>query len=1043
MKHLSDDNADIKAMILLQNRHLIVEWSKQAAEGTFNAEDVMRSPLGQRFNYIEAEKTVFNNADQIGFDIMKMHDHVYIHEFMMQHEKQLTPEIKESLYSLSRSGMSSSEMFSMSFVDQYSNSRQAALNVLHNLEVRNDVISHMEMVLSTKEAKQEMADVIRSNLDAIKYGSDDAYVLAVSKAMHIDMSSDEDVRRAVLLSTREDLSRIMSEMSSDHVDALTTTSLLTIHQTKGLDSLTTIVRNMDPSSIDYGRLMDRNYLEYLSSQPVVQNDQRLSMAFDNAIRSNQYLDVVVVQRNVEELTHRCDLSEIERQNMLDVAKMITYSAALSEGSDQFSLRKTHYEHLVDVAADKTAPASQHLTESLNETKEVLHSNALGLIRNYSDVGFSHQQFGGYVTIESQPGLQKTTEHSLGQAIVDPERLYSIRNNLEASIHSNRFFEEYVSANNNTEKHIRLESIRAEIQKYEDEIVQNRAIYEQYSSKTFGSVRFHKGLKGLDQQVEMLERRIEALKESEHQLITSIGNGLGSVDAAVRDSNNEFHIHNNAETARIFAIDAVREYGRDTFIRTAETRNIQIDSYSNAQLLEAMSHVDPRISIKEDYYKAGIILSNDTLDECVLRTEHVRQQILDNISKEINPEGKTVVTADIIQLTIDQEQVRLSSGLSPEEQIRVSESIKHLEQLKEAFIELQSLKIDTKDIGETTTILARYSEELGMTHCKEEALAIERDSATAALTREQFDKGLQDMQELNRLLVAYQQLETIREVSSTLSETQRLDVAHGLILDTSNTIGAKQIDEVMMTMKQSTTIQDFAKAYHDVYMDKSIQDTISRIERDPEFAKTVVSTAPDALRAIESYNEALSHLTEDDKKKIIEAINSAYGNTDNEKNNSIIEGFVFNQIDNPKVINIINENQDEIHHISLVEQFNNLGDDKKSELVYNCFVGISPPDAEPPTSTDRYLAAMAIAERGYGDYSMQLMADRGPIRNPDETQSEITKTFSELKNGSDEEKEAFNFCRERITAAGQDNTIEAKALDEVENENENDKGKENA
>ena len=161
-------------MILLQNRHLIVEWSKQAAEGTFNAEDVMRSPLGQRFNYIEAEKTVFNNADQIGFDIMKMHDHVYIHEFMMQHEKQLTPEIKESLYSLSRSGMSSSEMFSMSFVDQYSNSRQAALNVLHNLEVRNDVISHMEMVLSTKEAKQEMADVIRSNLDAIKYGSDDA-----------------------------------------------------------------------------------------------------------------------------------------------------------------------------------------------------------------------------------------------------------------------------------------------------------------------------------------------------------------------------------------------------------------------------------------------------------------------------------------------------------------------------------------------------------------------------------------------------------------------------------------------------------------------------------------------------------------------------------------------------------------------------------------------------------------------------------------------------------------------------------------------------
>jgi hypothetical protein len=779
--------------------------------------------------------------------------------------------------------------------------------------------------------------------------------------------------------------------------------------------------------------MDRNYLEYLSTTNAAQNNPALADALNGAIESNRYLDVVVVQRNVEELTHRCDLSEIERDNMLRIAKQLTYTAALSEGTEQLDIRKAQYDHLIDEAARPGATASKHLTESLNETRATIVHNIRDFEENFPGATRSHTEIPTTITLESDGREHTNHQYGLAGAIIDPNKLYDVRSELESSIKGNRFYSEYVDANNNSQKHIELETLQAKIQEQENDLKQCRAIHRQYSEKAhgvFGALKYGRGLHELENREQMYEHKIELLREKEQRLISSMQEGYGTVPDSLIDSNRAFRASVNAETARAFPIDTIREYGQDTTLRTAETRSERIYGYSNAELLESMTYTNPNISVKEDYYRAGIQLSDATLEDCVKRAETIRQEAIDKLSEEVrkvNPEGSTVVTPDVVQTIIDG-KTELLKTTAPEQQMTLQSEITRLGQIKEQLIELNSMEIRKDNLAEVTVVLSQH---------QPAALSIERESASAERAAQQFQGQLEELREFDKMLQAYKQLETVRDATSTLSREERVLVAQEA-LSHENTINATNIHASIVAAADNERVQTFADAFSKLHdRSREVQNLFAHIDNSSFKAEGYADT----LRRIDAYNSALSNLTAEDRQAIIDRVISQYSGVDNPDNRRLIESFALTEIDNHNVKTVIQENQDTLYPPTLMQEYARLEPQEKSDLVYRCFAQPVVDGQDAPSAHDMKLATIAVAESGYGAYAAGFSVENGQgfvTGNNDEIQSKMAEALRSMKDGNEEERQAYDHCKEKISHAEHD-SIEARAMETAENDNAVDRG----
>lgn len=1019
-------NDPIQRDVMLKHRDKIIELSSEAVNGTLEW-STMKTRFREVKGVSETRYIVDHRNEIPTLDIARVYDKAHLAEVASTLGPDVSHELKVALERLHTANATHEELFTMQNVYHYNNPTNAANEVINNLESRNAVIEQMQHTLDNPQAKALMYNHLSQNSEILANGSENDYVRIVSSAFNVHVTPENyAVVRATILESREDVERIMREMSSDHVDALGSKSVITMHKTEGLDDLREVIRLSPPGTIDYERLMDRNYLEYLSTTNAAQTNPALADALNGAIESNRYLDVVVVQRNVEELTHRCDLSKQETDNMLQVARQLTYAAALSEGTEQFDIRKAQYDNLIDVAANQNSTASEHLTASLNETRNVIVSNMHEFEQNFPGANRSVTEMPTTITLESDGRTHTNHQYGLTGVIVEPDNLYEVRSELESSIKNNRFYSEYVDANNNSQKHIELAEIQAKIQKYEEDLTQCHAIHEQYSEKAqglFGSLRYGRTLHELEGQAQMYEFRIESLRDQEQKLILSMKEGYGQVPDALIDSNREFRMNANAETARTFVIDTIREYGQDTTLRTAETRDARIYSYSNAELLEAMIHTNPNISVKEDYYRAGIQLADATLDDCVKRAEVIRQSSIDKLSEEIrkvNPEGSTVVTPDLVQTIIDGKTEQLNAA-TPEQQMTLQSEIKHLEEIKEQLIELNSLDVRKDNLTEVALVLSQH---------EPSAVSIAQEGASAEIAIKQFETQLQELNEFDKMLQAYKQLEIIRDATSTLAREERIIVAQEA-LGHQNTIDAKNICAVIDAIPDNERTKAFADAFsrfHD--QSEGIKVLFERMDK-PGFAPNERDIA--AMRTIDAYNSALSNLTAEDRQAIMDRVIVQYSGVDNAENRQLIENFALTEISGHNVKTIIQEYHDEIYPPTLMQEYNRLEPSEKSDLVYRCFAQPVVEEQEAPTTHEMKLATIAIAESGYGAYAAGFSAENGQgfvTGNNEEIQSKMADALRAMKEGDEHDRQAFEHCREKISHAEHD-SIEARAIESLE------------
>ena len=922
--------------------------------------------------------------------------------------------------------------FRVAAAESNGNDETAITRVIEQHRIRNELIDNINQQITDTTQRVEFVKNL-SKMDSVLQGhASTEDVTALAKLCNIEVNEvNFDTVRDVLTrqEVRYELNRL-SAIMDDHTEAIHTGYSMTMHKTNGIESMSSIYtqcKNAD-IAIDISRLDDRDYLSYLSETAASAGKQDLALAIRDVVDANKNLDIIVVARNVEELTHRADVTEIEREHIITTAKNIAFETALAEGIDNFALRREQYSIMIDNAADP-GTISVYMQSKLDDLQATMTGD-IHTIQTCMSHGAPAHEIQQALTLLNN-GKQYDGFNEVQNLVVNPETLFEQRKAIEEELKNNPYYSEYIAVNNNAQKHINLEHVRDQIADCETKLMHTKALYEQYSEAAhgiIGKMKYGSLAKGFQSEIGYVEAELTDLRAKEQKALLSIKNTYGEVDEYIEQSKNNFVRANNTESARSFVTDILVEYGYDTSSRTAATRNANIESYSNAELCEAMRSIDPPLAVKEEYYRAGSLLSTTQQKECLDKIEAIKQDILAELSKEVNPAAKTVVTPELIQVAIDQKMAAIETTTDASKQMELQESVDRLKQIKADFETLSKVPCET--ISESVLTLVRY---------RPDAIAIEHEYASAELTKQEFDKKVADLERMQELLTTYERVESLRDAVSTLSIHEREVFARNLTTD--NTV---EYQTLAATIREggSDAVKRFADAFEAVHKSqKEIEALFEKLDSgNYKLVKAQNTDEFDTVRKINTFNEAVSALSEDDKRHIITSIIDNHSGVVSEQNTRAIRDYMLTAIESHNITAVIDKYHDQVvvpEHKTIVQEYAELKEQDKLALFEKCFM----PNDQGYTREELTFATMAVSEHGIQHYAnaiqearmqadaengnipgnaafsvadMQGIGDqRGQVYLVGDMEEVISKKFIELGNGTEEEREAKKFCFDRI------------------------------
>lgn len=903
-----------------------------------------------------------------------------------------------------------------------------AETVLRAHELRNEMIDTMESQLSTPELRRDLYERLAGIKDVINAEPSEERTLKIAEAWQIDMSmkeSDPDtyaIKLALLQRAEFESSfkQAFEFQSHEHMDATHSKFVLDLQKTGGLEELRYIIDHQSQldMKLDYSKLGNKEYLQFLADRQSEMGHDEMASKLNTVIESNKYCDVLIIARNVEELTHRADMSDAERNITLTLAKNLAFASAVSDSTEYIGIRTAQYEALIDAAADK-GNESNYMKEKIAETRLQLIGATESL---ESHMQQSHPVVEGRISNSIQLTTDDTptiTGHNRFQgAVIDPDKLYEMRAELERDIKQNRFFEEYTAANGNTEKHIELEKVRYEIERSEELLASVRVMkadYEERAHGIIGHLKYGQYVEASENQIQTLLIKIDELEKQEQSLIVSIRDGVGKVDENIESSYNAYQKLHTNESAQVFVSDVIREYGTDSAVRTAETRNALLDTYSPIELCEAMRSVDPPLAIKGAYYEAALATTDHIVDNCVERANQMKEERMYELRHEVNPADATLVTPEVVQTAIDKLQVQYDNTTDAADRMSTQSKIDRLVEIRDELTELGKLEITKETIPEAVAVLGVHDKR---------AIEVERDYTIANETREAIQENKVELERLNSSLNAYRDLEQVRELSSTLSLEERTIAANAMFTH-ENTATADKIAETVNaavskneethTFENPEAVQAFMKEFEALHkQQQNINITLDHFEQnysiDPHNSSDM-----SGIQAIGRYNEALASLSEHDREAIVNVVMNNFTTSDTAANRELVQSFVAEPITTGEVDKFIEQNHEAIfgkQELSIVNEYGKLTEEQKTDLVQKVYLTANINGENELSSMEVQLATMAVAENGINHYPSPDGTNTIPSTFSGDFERNLsTMAFSE----SEASRDAFKFCEDKITA----------------------------
>lgn len=808
--------------------------------------------------------------------------------------------------------------------------QSVVLSVIQNHEIRNQMIAEIQAQIDDRDAKREMAsrvmqayDELRKPLlaeeesytdrrakfeESLRVATDEkvktsieeslktlendhaarmatlqqemqsAMPSKIADAFGISMTENADVKRAILSSGDfiSEFNRIAECAKDEKINFVSNQYILSLEQTGGLDALRTIARAEDIKNLDYTRLADSSYLDYLQSQSISSITRQAITDFKQA--NEAYVEMLIVTRNVEELVHRTQLSTVEYDRLIATADQIAYRNAVEHDPSTSKITYRKFEEMLERA--EKAP-SEYTQEKIDLAIKNISREATDLQKGI-ELLYPEENVKIKSSIALSDNIASPTSIERTKGVISSdEELYRLRTQLEETIKSSSHYADYISLNNNTELRTRINEIESQIQSKQDLIKISEDIMAEHQSMAHGWGRFkyEKLLQGDQENIDFHKLQISNLQEERTLLYEQLSGTTTNVPDNIKETVEEYRkaIENQKEQP-VVAENASYKLAREIVqLYGDEKPGSKIEEYNAIKLSESLRTIEVPYAMREDLNQVRMEMIEAAKQVYVDRANAMVQEHIDQVIHKINPNSKGI---DLSPQNVDE---MIKSATTEAEKTRLAGLRDELSTLKGMKFTVDNL--DEKILG-LVEIDGRAKQIVGQVAHLEE-LRVEAQGKVDSL--EQFKVAVQ----------AYESLEKIREETSMLSHDARAHAAE----TTFETQQVARYSEIAAILEKSETLastgSNFADAFkqiHDLADGKGYRNPnalLAELDKPADSSKPITHVSIPNLDAINNYNVALSQIDEPTRVKIATEIAASMGD---EKTAPAVYDYVFKPIE---------------------------------------------------------------------------------------------------------------------------------------------------
>ena len=339
-----------------------------------------------------------------------------------------------------------------------SDSKLDAFNkVMDSHETRNELIESIQNSVSLYKGKVDeesrieiFKQIVGLNDDVFYLDSYEDRANKIAAALNIslaDPNSQKYKDQVVILNSPEfvdEIRRIQTDILSEKYNVKDNDCICMLEKTYGIDDYRRLAKLIsEDSNVDIERLGQSRYLEYLVDYYGSESEQSKIIA--NIQNDNSYHKMVILARNIEEMTHCGQITVAEQEKALNIAYNKAYVWATEglteENKEECRIRAIQYKTMIDNAANPNH-VSEYMQNKQAIIREEIRSDFEKLCETV-DVAFSGKErvSSGYV-LNADGVISASNQYWVLQALGSDYDAANIEKALKEQMQHNPNYQSY-------------------------------------------------------------------------------------------------------------------------------------------------------------------------------------------------------------------------------------------------------------------------------------------------------------------------------------------------------------------------------------------------------------------------------------------------------------------------------------------------------------------------------------------------------------------------------------------------------------------------
>lgn len=517
--------------------------------------------------------------------------------------------------------------------------------------------------------------------------------------------------------------RMVQEIQTNKEDVAKTDYVMRVERSDAVEMYSRLVNHANEFDfkLDWSRIGDRGYLEYLSStlgpehaklkeDVVAIMDSSSSAVVQTAIRK---IEVAVHQSNLNvalENTDGNNSNDKKSENaaieqLREQAYAIAHREAMKYDPATASRREDLYRSQIDAAIDGTtmsAYARAQLDNTISKSEKAVTEIAESMLVSAKAVN-PQEAVQTAIGVRDGKVIDAQDIVRLSEAVRDPAKLDQLIQERGNAIKNSEHYADYRKINDFAGKKQELHDIDVRIEQLKDRLASAQAFADEYTEKTSNKLKnaiynYNGSAAKFTEEAERIRTEIRELEAQRAKVENSLQESMGAVDKRIKKSleaysdsrnNNELSAKEKFEITEKFVTDVLRVHGGEKYKTQDLTDGQQIALLK--EKLEKLDTLQVPLSIRGDVYQARVDLIAQSRELASSEIHSICDRALDDLKARFDPNMTTsTFNADVIQEAMQKIEAEKKAAESRQDREAINDCTARLAQHQQILDAYQSI-----------------------------------------------------------------------------------------------------------------------------------------------------------------------------------------------------------------------------------------------------------------------------------------------------------------------------------------------------------------